>query len=97
MQRLAFYSRDVLAGMRSGHGIAYERTEGLLQLMRADRDVSMAQNTLAFLKTAGVAHQLMTAAECRVREPGLSDIALRRAASTCPTARPATVRCSPSI
>ncbi len=75
MQRLAFYSRDVLAGLRSGHGISYERTEGLLQLMRSERDVQMAQTTIAFLKDAGVAHQLMSAAECRVREPGLSDIA----------------------
>lgn len=75
MQRLAFYSRDVLAGMRSGHGIAYERTEGLLQLMRGERDVTMAQTTIAFLKEAGIAHQVMSPAECRVREPGLSDIA----------------------
>ena len=75
MQRLAFYSRDVLTEMRTGHGIAYERTEGLLQLMRSDRDVAMAQATIAFLKEAGVAHQVMSPAECRVREPGLSDLA----------------------
>ena len=77
MQRLAFYSRDMLAGLRTGHGIAYERTEGLLQLLRGDRDLAMAQNTMAFLKDAGVAHQLMTPAECRLREPGLSDIDFR--------------------
>jgi len=75
MQRVAFYSRDVLAELRSRHGIAYERTEGLLQLMRSERDVAMAETTIAFLKAAGVAHQLMSPAECRVREPGLSDIA----------------------
>lgn len=75
MQRLAFYSRDVLADVRSAHGIEYERTEGLLQLMRSDRDVSMAAPTLAFLKEAGVAHRVLSPAECRVREPGLSDIA----------------------
>ena len=75
MQRLAFYSRDVLAELRTGHGIAYERTEGLLQLMRGDRDLAMAQGTIRFLKEAGVAHQVMSPAECRVREPGLSDLA----------------------
>ena len=74
MQRLAFYSRDVLAELRSTHGIAYERTEGLLQLMRSDRDVAMAGPTIAFLKEAGVAHTVMDAAQCRVREPGLSDL-----------------------
>ena len=74
MQRLAFYSRDVLTELRTRHGIAYERTEGLLQLMRSDRDVAMAQTTIAFLKDAGVAHQVMSPAQCRIREPGLSDI-----------------------
>lgn len=75
MQRVAFYSRDVLAAMRHRHNLSYERTEGLLQLMRTDRDVASAQATIAFLKDAGVAHRLLTAAECRVVEPGLSDIA----------------------
>ena len=75
MQRVAFYSRDVLTAMRLRHGLSYERTEGLLQLMRSDRDVAMAQTTLAFLKEAGVVHRVLTAAECRILEPGLSDIA----------------------
>ena len=75
MQRIAFYSRDVLTELRTGHGIAYERTEGLLQLLRGERDVAMAQSTMAFLKEAGVTHHLMSPAECRVREPGLSDMA----------------------
>ncbi len=74
MQRLAFYSRDVLTTMRTRHDISYERTEGLLQLMRGERDAAMARNTIAFLKEAGVAHEVLDAAECRVREPGLSDI-----------------------
>jgi D-amino-acid dehydrogenase len=75
MQRLAFYSRDVLEELRTVHGIAYERTEGLLQLMRGDRDIAMAQATIAFLQEAGITHQLMSPEECRVREPGLSDLA----------------------
>ncbi len=74
MQRLAFYSRDVLAEWRTRHHISYERTEGLLQLLRSSRDARMAETTMAFLRDAGVAHQLLSAADCRVREPGLSDI-----------------------
>ncbi|MEO8937754.1 MAG: D-amino acid dehydrogenase [Burkholderiaceae bacterium] len=74
MQRLAFYSRDVLASIRTGNGMQYERTEGLLQLLRGPRDIAMAQNTIAFLKEAGVAHRLLTPAECRAVEPGLSEI-----------------------
>ncbi|MGI9024038.1 MAG: FAD-dependent oxidoreductase, partial [Burkholderiaceae bacterium] len=75
MQRLAFYSRDCLASLRTGHGLWYERTEGMLQLLRSERDAKMAATTMAFLKEAGVTHQLLSPAECRVREPGLSDIA----------------------
>ncbi len=75
MQRLAFYSRDCLAALRTGHGLSYERTEGLVQLMRTERDMRMAATTIAFLKESGVAHQLLTAAACRLREPGLSEIA----------------------
>ncbi len=75
MQTLAFYSRDCLASLRAGHGLAYERTEGMLQLLRGERDAKMAATTIAFLKESGVTHQLLTAAQCRVREPGLSDIA----------------------
>lgn len=75
MQRLAFYSRDCLASLRTGHGLSYERTEGMLQLLRSERDAKMAATTMAFLKEAGVTHQLLSPAECRVREPGLSDIA----------------------
>ncbi len=74
MQRLAFYSRDCLATLRVGHGLSYERTEGMLQLLRSERDAKMAETTMAFLKEAGVTHQLLSPAECGVREPGLSDI-----------------------
>lgn len=74
MQRLAFYSRDCMADLRTRHNLAYERTEGLLQLLRGPRDAKMAETTMAFLREAGVAHRLLTAAECRGLEPGLSDI-----------------------
>lgn len=74
MQRLAFYSRDVLATMRADHALSYERTEGLLQLFRTGRDAAMAETTIAFLKEAGIAHERLSPAGCRVREPGLSDI-----------------------
>jgi D-amino-acid dehydrogenase len=74
MQRLAFYSRDAMAVLRSNHGLAYERTEGLLQLLRSERDVAMARPTIAFLQEAGIAHQSLSAAECRKQESGLSEI-----------------------
>jgi len=75
MQRLAFYSRDVLAEWRTRHHLSYERTEGVLQLLRSARDVRMAETTMAFLKEAGIAHRLLDDADCRSIEPGLSEIA----------------------
>ena len=74
MQRLSFYSRDKLAELRVGHGLAYERTQGYLQLLRSKRDVQLAEPAIALLKENGVAHQRLSPAECRVREPGLSDL-----------------------
>ncbi len=74
MQRLAFYSRDVLTEIRTRHAVAYERTEGLLQLLRGGRDSELAETTIAHLKETGVAHRILTAADCRLREPGLSDL-----------------------
>jgi D-amino-acid dehydrogenase len=75
MQRVAYFSRDVMGELRARFALSYERTEGLLQLMRTERDVALAKNTLAFLTEAGVAHRVLSAADCRVEEPGLSDIA----------------------
>lgn len=75
MQRVASYSRDVMAEWRRLHGFAYERTEGVLQLLRTERDVSAAAKTTALLNEAGIENRLLSPDECRVREPGLSDLA----------------------
>ena len=74
MQRLAFYSRDKLAELRIDHGLAYERTQGYLQLLRSKRDVQLSEPAIALLKENAVPHQHLSPAECRVREPGLSDL-----------------------
>jgi D-amino-acid dehydrogenase len=75
MQRVASYSRDVMAEWRDRHGFAYERTEGLLQLLRTEREVAAASDTMALLSNAGIDHRLLSPDECRAREPGLSDLA----------------------
>jgi D-amino-acid dehydrogenase len=74
MQRVAYYSRDVMAELRPRFNLSYERSEGLLQLLRTDRDIALAMPAINFLKDAGVAHELMQPDACRAREPGLSDI-----------------------
>jgi D-amino-acid dehydrogenase len=74
MQRVAYYSREVMGELRPRFNLQYERTEGLLQLLRGDRDIALAVPGITFLKDAGVPHQLLTPEQCREREPGLSDI-----------------------
>jgi D-amino-acid dehydrogenase len=74
MQRVAYYSRDVMSELRPRFNLQYERTEGLLQLLRSDRDIALAVPAITFLKDAGVPHQLLDPEACREREPGLSDI-----------------------
>jgi D-amino-acid dehydrogenase len=74
MQRLAYYSRDVMDELRPRFGLSYERTIGLLQLFRTERDAALAQVTMAFLSEAGIAHRRLSPDQCRTHEPGLSDI-----------------------
>ncbi len=61
--------------LRPRFGLSYERTTGLLQLFRTPRDVALAKTTIAYLTDAGIAHRQLSPAECRLQEPGLSDIA----------------------
>ncbi len=97
MQRLAYYSLSVMDELRPRFGLSYERTTGMLQLFRGERDLTLAQATIAFLAEAGVPHRLLSPAECRAHEPGLSDIVFEGGlhlpdaeAGNCPLVRAAT-------
>ena len=72
MQRLAFYSRDCLHGLRAALEIEYEQSRGYLQLFRTQRDLDLAAPALAVLRENRVPHQLVDAAGCRRIEPGLA-------------------------
>lgn len=72
MQRIAFYSRDILRELREYHQIDYEQTQGVLQLFRADKDVRMAAPALALLAENEVPHQVLDADGARAIEPSLS-------------------------
>ncbi len=72
MQRLAFYSRDCLHGLREALEIEYEQSRGYLQLFRTQRDLDLAAPALAVLRENRVPHQLVDAAGCRRIEPGLA-------------------------
>lgn len=72
MQRIAFYSRDILHELREYHQLDYEQTQGVLQLFRTEKDVRMAQPSIALLEENGVPHQVLDADGARAVEPALS-------------------------
>ncbi|GAB3538655.1 D-amino acid dehydrogenase [Noviherbaspirillum agri] len=72
MQRIAFYSRDVLRELREFHQIEYEQTQGVLQLFRTEKDKRMASHSIALLEENGVPHQVLDADGARAIEPALS-------------------------
>ncbi len=72
MQRIAFYSREVLHHLRHQHQIDYEQTQGYLQLFRSASDVAMVAPALAVLAENNVPHQMVDDATARLIEPALS-------------------------
>lgn len=72
MQRIAFYSRDLLRQLADTYDIEYEQSRGVLQLFRTERDVKMAEHALALLAEYEVPHHMLNADEARVIEPALA-------------------------
>jgi len=72
MQRVAFYSRALLEQLRDHYQLEYERTQGVLQLFRSQRDIRMAEPVIAMLSEYGVPHRMLDPDAARAREPGLS-------------------------
>lgn len=72
MQRIAFYSRDILRELREYHQIDYEQTQGVLQLFRTEKDKRMAAPGIALLEENEVPHQILDADGARAIEPALS-------------------------
>lgn len=72
MQRLAFYSRDILRQMREYYQLDYEQTQGVLQLFRTEKDLKLAAPAIALLAENEVPHQLLDADGARATEPALA-------------------------
>ncbi|MEJ7686348.1 MAG: D-amino acid dehydrogenase [Variovorax sp.] len=72
MQRLAFYSRNRLHEITEARELNYERSEGLLVLLRSKRDRKLVQAGLDVLRMAGSAFREIDADEARKIEPALS-------------------------
>jgi D-amino-acid dehydrogenase len=71
--RLALYSRARLHALTADQKIDYERSDGVLVLLRGENEVIAARPALKRLAETGTQFALMDAARCRAIEPGLSD------------------------
>lgn len=72
MQRVAFYSRALMEQLRHYYQLEYERTQGLLQIFRTQRELKAAEPALAVLAEHGVPHQVMGIDDARAVEPALA-------------------------
>ncbi len=72
MQRLAHFSRDRLHVLSEELKLDYERSDGYLVLLRAPKDLAMAQPGLASLAELKTRFEMLDARHCRVVEPGLN-------------------------
>lgn len=80
MLALAQYSRDQLDALRTATGIAYdERTGGTLELFRTQAQLDAAGRDAGLLDRFHIAYEMLDAAGCVAREPGLAQSAHRLA------------------
>ena len=80
LQRLAQHSRDRLLALTRAHDIEFEQADGVLVLLRHERQLKAHRELLARLPDLGVAFELVDAARARQIEPALNPAAPLRAA-----------------
>jgi len=72
LQRLAFYSRGRLHKLTEELQLEYDRSNGYMVLLRAEKDRKLVQPGLQVLRDAGVKFQEIDAQQARKHEPALN-------------------------
>lgn len=72
MQRVALYSQGILHQLAQQHQLDYEKTTGVLQLFRTEKEIEMSAPARALLAENNVPHQLLNDAAARALEPALA-------------------------
>ncbi|MCV2366791.1 FAD-dependent oxidoreductase [Roseateles oligotrophus] len=70
--KLALFSHARLAELRRSLQMDYERADGVLVLLRSERELSTAQAGLALLGQQDISAQVLSAEQCLRIEPGLN-------------------------
>ena len=73
LQRLAFYSQEVLSGITEQYGLQYESSQGCMLICRQEKDLKMFQPQLDLLTDNGFHFKKLDPAEARKLEPALSE------------------------
>ena len=80
MLRLAEYSSHRMRTLTDTLNLEYERSQGLMVLLRTERDIQLMQDGLQVMRDAGLSFKTLTAEETRIIEPALNpDAALAQA------------------
>ncbi|RJF98463.1 D-amino acid dehydrogenase [Noviherbaspirillum saxi] len=72
MQRIAFYSRNLLHLMREHYQIDYEQTQGLLQLFRSEKDLAFVHPAIDMLAEQDIPFLMLDPDGARAVEPTLA-------------------------
>jgi D-amino-acid dehydrogenase len=72
MHRLAHFSRERMRELTQRLHLDFERAQGFLVLLRAPRDLALAEPGIRALAELGAAPAVLDAAGCRAIEPGLN-------------------------
>ena len=72
MQALASYSRDRLHAITEHLALEYEHNEGLLVLLRSEKDAKLIQPSLQVMHESGLPFQTISVSEARLIEPALN-------------------------
>ena len=71
MQRVAFYSREILKQLREYFQLEYEQTQGVLHLLRTEEDVKLSEAARELFSEHGVPCHLLDSEAARKIEPAL--------------------------
>lgn len=71
MQRVAFYSREILKQLREYFQLEYEQTQGVLHLFRSEQDMKLSEPVRELLAEQEIPHELLDPDAARQIEPAL--------------------------
>lgn len=73
LQRLAFYSQEVMTGITEQYGLQYENSQGCMLICRQEKDLKNYQLQLDLMTENGISFKKIDPLETRKLEPALSE------------------------